>query len=87
MEGTSLGSKADPPLLSDPNKTLSGPGSLVGKGVGPDNSQPCTKNPGHHGPSALGEGQPLEMYVQREPRGGPSFPSSAVHDPHPTPTE
>lgn len=86
---TSLRSNADPLPLSDPNETLplSGGGSLVAQGVGPDTSQCSTKNPGLRGRSALGEGQPLESYVHRESHGAPSSPSSAIQCPHPTPTE
>lgn len=50
---------------------LPGPGSLAAEGA-------RQMNPGPHSPSALGQGQPLQSYVQGESWGHPWSLSSAV---------
>ena len=57
---------------------LPGPGSLAAEGARQTTPPPSTTNPGPHSPSALGQGQPLQSYVQGESRGHPWSLSSAV---------
>ena len=57
---------------------LPGPGSLAAEGARQTTPPPSTTNPGPHSPSALGQEQPLQSYVQAESRGHPWSLSSAV---------